>query len=522
MTRETLHTLLSTAEMAMADRLAVGPEQTSFDLMLRAGRAVAQTAERRAMGRPIAVLCGPGNNGGDGYVAAALLRDWGHRVTVFGLVASERLSGDAARAAAMWGGEVTSFAGLAASLAPESIVTDAVFGAGLTRPVDGLVGEALDHVRRLGCPVVAVDVPSGVDGDSGQVRGQALAAADTVTFFRLKPGHLLYPGRALCGSVTCADIGIPERVLDEIAPKTAENLPGLWRHLFPGLPETGAPATGHKAASPRKTGHKYDRGHALIVSGPRLRTGAARLSAQGALRVGAGLVTIAGTADALAEHAAHVSAIMLREAGTANDLAALLDDPRFTAALAGPALGLTTNGRAAVEVLLRSSAAIVLDADALTLFADRPDDLFDRIAARAEKTGGADGAVILTPHEGEFARLFGRGEAADPPASKLDRARAAARRSRAVIVLKGADSVIADPDGRAAINTNAPPTLATAGSGDVLAGLCGGLAAAGMPVFEAACAAVWLHGVAARDFGPGLTADDLPGLIPGALGTVLS
>ena len=332
-------------------------------------------------------------------------------------------------------------------------------------------------------PVLAVDLPSGLHADTGQPLGEAVRAAATVTFFRKKPGHLLYPGRSLCGRVMLADIGIPAAVLAVVAPRTFENTPGLWSDAYrPPSPES----------------HKYLRGHALIVSGGMTRTGAARLAAGAALRAGAGLVTLASPGSALAVNAAQLTAVMLRRVDDAAALGEALAEPRVTAAALGPALGTGERERAMVEAALAAAPPLVLDADALTLCAEAPQACFAAIGARPAP-------VVLTPHEGEFSRLFK--DLADGP--KPGRARAAAARSGAVVVLKGADTVIAAPDGRLAINGNAPPWLATAGSGDVLAGIAAGLLAQGLPGFEAACAAVWLHGAAAAEVGPGLVAEDL-------------
>jgi len=299
-----------------------------------------------------------------------------------------------------------------------------------------------------------------VAGDDGAVLGGvAMAAHLTVTFFRKKPGHLLLPGRALCGEVAVADIGIPDAALEEIGPTVAENHPALWAGRLPRR---------HLGS------HKYDFGHAVIVGGAVL-TGAARLAARAALRVGAGLVSLACPPATVAVYAQASPSVITLPMASIADFRILLSDPRKNAVLIGPGAGVSAATRRQVEAALGAGKAVVLDADALTCFADRPRELFQALSGRC----------VLTPHEGEFARLFrGQGD-------KLARARAAAAQSGAAILLKGADTVIAAADGRAAINGNAPPTLATAGSGDVLSGFALGLMAQGLPGFDAACAASW-------------------------------
>ena len=346
---------------------------------------------------------------------------------------------------------------------------------------------------RCKAPVYAVDLPSGINGTSGAVLGVAVKATHTITFFRKKPGHLLLPGRLHCGTISVADIGIPAAVLDKIAPKTFENVPALWRRHFP---------------VPKHEGHKYDRGHAVVVSGPLWSTGAARLAARGALRAGAGLVTIASPRDALAVNAAASLAVMVRPVDGAAELAKLLSDRRLNALAIGPGVGV---GEATCERVLTALAgerAVVLDADAITSFAADPQRLAKALQARSAR------ATILTPHEGEFSRYFGVLDDKIQALSKLERTRLAAKLVGSVVVLKGADTVVAAPDGRAAIAANAPAYLATAGAGDVLTGMATGLLAQGMPAFEAAAAAVWLHGEAAAAFGPGLIAEDLPEQLP--------
>nr|WP_268914356.1 NAD(P)H-hydrate dehydratase [Arenibaculum pallidiluteum] len=476
--------ILTVAEMARADSAAVAAGVPLQTLMEAAGAAVAEAVGARWSPRPVVVLCGPGNNGGDGFVAARRLAEAGWPVRVALLGVRESLGGAAAAAAAAWTGPVEPAS--PASLDGAALAIDALFGAGLSRALDGMALRIVQALRLSRLPAVAVDVPSGLDGDSGAVRGDAAPAAVTVTFFRKKPGHLLLPGRLLCGELVLADIGIPESVLDAVAPSASENYPALWAAAYPW---------------PRIDGHKYDRGHAVVLGGA-LMTGAARLGARAARRAGAGLVTIAAPADAFAIYAAGDPGTLVTPVRRTSDWSEYIADPRRDALLLGPGAGRTLETRNRVLAALAAGKAVLLDADALTVFEDGPDALFGALSPRC----------LLTPHEGEFRRLFG-----DVEGDRLARARAAAARCGAVVLLKGADTVVAAPDGRAAINANAPADLATAGAGDVLAGIAVGLMAQGMEAFEAGCAATWIHGAAAAAFGPGLIAEDIVEALPGVL-----
>jgi hydroxyethylthiazole kinase-like uncharacterized protein yjeF len=481
--------LLTTAEMAEADRRTIALGVGGIALMENAGRAVADAvAARHPPGLRVAVVAGPGNNGGDGFVAARILAERGYRVRMLLVGNPDRLKGDAALAAQRWQGPTTAAA--PAALMPADVVIDALFGAGLDRPVEGVARAMIEAMNAAPC-ICAVDLPSGINGTTAAVMGLAVNAAQTVTFFRRKVGHVLLPGRLHCGTVRIADIGITASVLDEIKPRISINSPPLWAKSFP---------------LPRVDGHKYSRGHAAVVSGGLSFTGAARLAARGALRAGAGLVTIATPREALAVNAAANLAVMVRPVDGADELAHFLDDPRRNVVLLGPGGGVGQLMRDLVLTALKGERAVVLDADALTSFAEEPQTLCAAIRGRAK-------ATVMTPHEGEFSRLFRT--LADEAPSKLERARRAAESSGAVVLLKGPDTVVAAPDGRVAIADNAPPWLATAGSGDVLAGIVAGYLAQGMPGFEAAAAAVWLHGEAGSAAGPGLIAEDLPEVMPG-------
>lgn len=474
---------LSVAEMYRADAAAMAAGVPGIELMEAAGTGIARDIRNRWRPRPVAVLCGPGNNGGDGFVVARLLAERGWPVRVALLGSAEKLKGDAATNAQRWKGGIGPLS--TDVLEGDPLVVDALFGAGLQRPLEGIPATVIEMVndRRLDC--VAVDVPSGVHGDTGEVLGVAPVCVSTVTFFRPKPGHVLYPGRGLCGELVVVDIGIPDAVLPKIAPKTCVNGPGLWLGRFPW---------------PTPDGNKYGRGHAVIVGGDRM-TGAARLGADAGRRMGAGLVTIVAAPETFAVYAGGHPGNIFNPVATDGEFEEVISDPRRNALLIGPGAGVSEQTRRRVLAILRTGKACVLDADALTVFRDDPKTLF----------GAISGPCLLTPHGGEFARIF------EVEGDRLTRARTAARVSGATVLFKGADTVVASADGRATINTSAPPELATAGSGDVLAGMVLGLIAQGMKVFEAASAAAWIHGRVAAAFGPGLIAEDLIDGLPSIL-----
>lgn len=476
--------VLAPLEMGRADALTIQAGTLGTDLMQAAGQAVANAIMQRWSSRPTLVVCGPGNNGGDGYVVARLLQAQGWQVTVASIDGSRPTATDAAFHAGLWEGPIVPLS--SELLNDAGLVVDALFGAGLQRDLGGKVADFVQALNQRRLPVCAVDLPSGLDGATGQVKGEAVCAELSVTFFRKKPGHLLYPGKSLCGKVIVADIGIPDAVLDTLLPATHENDPQLWLRDFPW---------------PDVQGHKYHRGHVLVVGGQTM-TGAGRLSARAAARIGAGLVTVAAPVFSWAVYASALESIMVKPFTDMASLQEIYADTRKNVLVIGPGAGVGGQTREHVLGALATGRRVVLDADAITSFATRPEVLLEAL----------NHACVLTPHEGEFGRLFGPG-----PDDKLTRVRQAAQKSGAVVLLKGADTVIAAPDGQAVINSNAPPWLATGGTGDVLTGLIAGLLAQGMTPFRAACAAVWIHGQAACDFGPGLMAEDLPALVPGVL-----
>ncbi|MGI4880974.1 MAG: NAD(P)H-hydrate dehydratase, partial [Janthinobacterium lividum] len=400
-----------------------------------------------------------------GYVVARHLAAAGVAVRV--AATGEPATANACAMAARWSGPVEPIA----TAAPAALLVDAVFGIGLSRVIEPGLAAELGRLAAGACVVVALDLPSGLRTDDGG--GECISADLTVAFGALKPVHLLAAAR--CGRVVVADLGV-----DLSGART-------WGTTPPPSFEPGADS------------HKYARGAVLVLGGPAGQGGAARMTATASLRAGAGLSMIACPAGALAENAARLDAVMVREAADGAAVTALLGRHRFAAIAAGPGLG---DDRDRLDAVLASGLPLVLDADVFTLFAGNPAGL----------AAALTGPAVLTPHEGEFVRLFG-----DVPGSRLDRVRAAAATVGAVVLLKGAATVIAAPDGRAAINTHATPWLATAGSGDVLTGIVAACLAQGYDAFDAACAGAWLHGDAGRRCGPGLIAEDLPAALPAVL-----
>ncbi|WP_289079305.1 NAD(P)H-hydrate dehydratase [uncultured Thalassospira sp.] len=470
--------ILTTDQMYEADRRTIDGGIAGDVLMENAGRAVYEEIVRHWSPRSVSVLCGPGNNGGDGFVIARLLREagWSVRLGLMGDVAA--LKGDAAHHAARWEGASERLS--PALVVGADLVVDCIFGAGLVRDITEDIAVLVTTINSSTASVVSVDVPTGVDGNTGMIRGCAIKADLTVTFCRAKPGHYLLPGRLMCGELAIRDIGISDQIISEIRPNCWRNDPVLWRAgiHWPGL-----------------DGHKYHRGHLLAFGGAAM-TGATRLVARAARRSGVGLLTVVSDPSVLPIYGADSPGVMTAPIG---QIEALLNDCRHNAFVIGPGYGVGDDTRSLVLKLLHQCRSTVLDADALTSFADDPSTLCFAV----------QGPTVLTPHEGEFGRLF-----PDIEGDKLTRARAAAKRSGATVLVKGADTVIAAPDGRAAISAIEAPWLATAGSGDVLAGIICGLMAQGMEMFDAACMGVWLHGRCGADIGPGLIAEDIPDHLP--------
>ncbi len=481
--------LLTADEMRRAEQITISSGTPSIALMENAGRGVAEEVVRRfPRGSKVLVCCGPGSNGGDGFVCARTLRERGYHVRLGLLCKPEELKPDPKEMARRWDESIE-------PLTPNSVdgaevIVDAIWGSGLKGPVNGVVAEIIEGVKQRSLPVVAVDVPTGIDSTFGNVHGIAFEAVSTVTFFRRKTGHILLPGKRYCGDVRVTDIGIPTTVLPDVAPQTFVNEPDFWLRYYPRL---------------KSDGHKYDRGHAVVVSGPMESTGASRMASRAALRIGAGLSSLATSKSAFYINAAQMTSVMLAVFEGAAGLADVLtSDPRRNSVLIGPGAGATLETRENVAAVLSSDATAIIDAEGLTAFEEQPQELFGLIHQRSAPT-------IITPHKGEFDRIFPELGNAE---SKLEQAKRAAEISGAVVVFKGPDTVVSAPDGLSAISEGSPPWLATAGTGDILAGMITGLCAQSMSPFDAAVAAVWMHAEVARTFGPGLIAEDMPDMFP--------
>lgn len=468
--------ILTPQEMHLAEQAVFAAGVDSFTVMQRAGEAVAEFVHAHWPEGQIQVLCGPGGNGGDGFIAAAKLAKLWRKVEVFCAVPVAELKGDVAKAAALWDGKVGTLEDAVA--APHELVLDALFGAGFSRPLEGTAAALAVRPAR----VISVDVPSGIDGLTAKPLGPCFRAEGTLTFAALRPAHVLLPAAGFCGAVMVADIGVP------VQTRVMENSPLLWAAKLP---------------QPGEGDYKHRRGHLKVVSGAMSSTGAARLAARAGLRAGAGLVTMLSPPSAMMANAAHLTAIMLSSVDGAEELLDAAE--KASVVVIGPAAGVTPQTRQNVAAVLKSAARAVLDADALTVFADNPAALFAMLRA----------ADVMTPHTGEFERLFG--DLLESAPNKIEAARMAAAKAGCVVIVKGADTVIAAPSGHVVVNTHATRWLATAGSGDVLAGILAGFMTQGVDTFLAASMATWIHGEAGRRVGAGLIAEDLEQQLPDIL-----
>ncbi|MEP3419814.1 MAG: NAD(P)H-hydrate dehydratase [Lentilitoribacter sp.] len=478
-----MHELLTPEQMSTADALMIKSGIVGIELMKCAGAFVFDVLRQHfPNAKTVLVVAGVGNNGGDGFILAELLKKNGYDVAVTIIGDDTKIAGDARLAFD------TISQGIQLIKNPDlevyDLIVDGIFGAGLKREVKGDFADIIHAINASATDVLAIDLPSGINGQTGQVSGCAIKAQATATFFRYKPGHVLFPGRELSGKVYLGQFGITQKVLGQISPRLNLNTPALWQDHYPIL---------------KATGHKYSRGHALSVSGGLDKSGAARLMAKAALRMGAGLVTIACPSETMSAHAARTDAIMLTKMDNEDELSNILDDKRINAVCVGPGLDPNEQTRSFVKIILNTDKSVVLDAGALSAFSDKPSTLCGLIRTRSSPT-------ILTPHDGEFERLFPELISTQ---DKVKRTKVASETSSATVVLKGPDTVIAKSSDNAAITNNAPPWLATAGSGDVLCGLIAALLAQGMPEFEAACTGVWFHGEAGTQAGPGIISSEL-------------
>lgn len=484
---QTMHVVVNNEDMERIDNQTIRLGTPGITLMTRAGEAVFHFIHDQLEKMPVVVLAGPGNNGGDGYVIAEYLLKEGWEVSVFAIDGMKPKGGDALKAAEAYSADVSELT--AAIDCRGKLVVDALFGTGLDRPIEDELADAVRAINAQDATVIAVDIPSGVNGTSGKILGCAIKADYTITFCRKKRGHALLPGRACCGEVVVADIGMSDETVAAIARPVFENHPDLWMEQFP---------------FPALDTHKYKRGYTAVVGGDE-STGAARLAAKSALRIGSGLVSVLSSPDSVLIYASALTSVMVKQLDK-SDIDGFMKDARINSWLIGPGAGLSDITRKRTLKLAASKQALVLDADALSVFEDDPHPLIEQLHE----------CVVITPHQGEFDRFFSQTDIT-LGVNPISSVREAAQYCGCVVALKGPDTIVAAPDGRVVINNMAPPYLATAGSGDVLAGLCAGLQAQGMNAFEAACAATWIHSQAANLFGIGLISEDLPELIPEVL-----
>ena len=471
--------VVTAKEMYRAEDLGTKSGTTKLELMENACRSVVSEISARWTPRKVLILCGPGQNGGDGLGVACLLRQRRWTVEVALDNPDKAFLGNAKIMAERWGGTYVDLASV--QVEDYVLIIDALYGIGLNRALEGYLLKFFQKLNRHKIDVVAIDIPSGISADTGEVLGGCATAVLTITFGRPKCGHFLVPGKIFCGELIVADIGLKSSIFETTGQTTKLNGPDLWLDRMP-FPESKM--------------HKYDRGHAVVVGGgSENSTGAGLLAAESALRAGAGLVTIAAPADGLQHYRSGSPSIMVESAEDGDRLDSILTDERKNVVLIGPGTGVTNKTLSWALRILSFPKKVVLDADALTCFSSDLEQLFELTSSD----------TVLTPHDGEFNRLFPNFSGGD----KITRTRMAAQLSGAVIVYKGSDTIIADPEGSVVINSNAPATLASAGTGDVLSGIIAGFLAQGCSAFDASCIGVWCHGLAATKLGAGLISSDL-------------
>lgn len=493
--KQSSYVLLTTQQAQALDKAAIGLGVSGESLMESAGKAVAATladyiGTPLEAGGTVIILCGPGNNGGDGFVAARHLEEWGYPVSLRCSVLPSALKDDAKLAADKWHGPVETMT--STGFGDAAAIVDCLFGVGLNKAIEGEIAEIVEAVNNAETFVLAVDVPSGLSADTGLPMGPCVEAGATATFTFKKVGHAIVPGRYLSGgnsNIVVSDIGVPDKAFLGINSLEFENIPDFWGTNFP----FSGPQT-----------HKYERGHMLVLGGKEPTLGASRLASIAGLRVGAGLVTLAAPSETYPVQASALMDVMVRRFDSAFGFMGIVNDPRIKAVLVGPGAGLGEKTVDLVKQVGAKNKHLVLDADALASLVNRVDVIHDLKSPE----------IVLTPHEGEFAELFPK---FDFNKDRLDAVRRAAKSTKTVIVLKGVSTVVAAPDGRVTIATNAPSWLSVGGTGDVLSGMICGLMTQGMPAFEAASAGVWLHGEAGMKAGRGLIASDLLDVIPRVL-----
>ncbi|VAV90167.1 NAD(P)H-hydrate epimerase / ADP-dependent (S)-NAD(P)H-hydrate dehydratase [hydrothermal vent metagenome] len=480
--------ILTTKNCYQADKQAIASGITPVTRMENAGSGAAESITARYEKCKTLILCGPGANGGDGYVIARKLHEAGWSVDVMALTAP--VAGSDAEFMAQ---QCPVDASSRVRQLPTDIelIVDCLYGAGLNRALDADTTQLIHQVNQHKSPVVAIDLPSGIFGDSNGGFAPCIVADTTITFAVKKLAHVLEPERSFCGVVEVVDIGFPDGMISDMPEVALENSPCLWSQI---------------PVQPGAQSHKHNRGRLWVGCGGHLQTGAARLAARAGLRIGAGWVMLGGSKKAMQVCAAHETSIVLQTRPKHQSMAKTLQtSPVPDCVILGPAGGIGARMRADILDVLRSGIAAVLDADALRVMSAEPEVFFELCNEN----------TVLLPHEAEFLGLFP--DLNQTFGHKINRVKAAASRAGCTVLLKGADSVIANATGRAVVNTKTSAWLATLGTGDVLAGMVGGLMAQRVGGMDATCAAVWIHGALGQNLGAGLIAEDLPNEIPNIL-----